>query len=174
MGLIEKARSKQKKSKKHIDEDGDDVKILNAVLESNAIPVNPDSEVKSEFSDFLTNVGNCSISDLPPLDFSALPEGSMKTELGPCLWNMDPAKDMSQEDKEGYKTVGEYMYNQDYEKSDVDTLMKENVAYSLMCIRSGMNPRDLDEEEIEALEEINGPTWYTPLGFTEEEVYGDD
>jgi hypothetical protein len=81
---------------------------------------------------------------------------------------------MSEDLRDSYKTIGEKMYDFDYNSADIDIMLKDNVQYAITCLKSGLDPKDLDEEELSALEEIRGPTWFLGLGFTEEDVYGDD
>ena len=163
MNQIQKARSKQNGTKRKF---GKQTSLLDSVLESSTIVA---TEEKGEFSDIVDGID----ATVPNFENLVLPEGAIKTQAGSSLWN-DKNMDMPEELKQSYKTIGEKMYDYDYGAADIDSLLKDTVEYALTCLKSGLDPKDLDEEELEALEEIRGPTWFLALGLTEEEVYGNE
>lgn len=105
-----------------------------------------------------------------PKDGEYAPKGS--------LWNnpmINKARDkMTPEQLEYFEKQGESMYNYDFANADVDADIKEGVEYAIMCLKSGLHPRDLTELELNQLEDLHGPSWFLSFGFTEEDVYGED
>jgi len=105
-----------------------------------------------------------------PKDGEYAPKGS--------LWN-NPAinklkNKMTPEQLEYFESQGRDMYNYDFANADIDAQLKEITEYVIVGLKSGLHPRDLTEDEKDAMCEIYGPTWYLKYEFTEEEVYGDD
>jgi hypothetical protein len=85
---------------------------------------------------------------------------------------IDAAKNaMSHEQLEEYKSMGRYMYNTvDFEavKKEPDTV--DLVSYAIDGIKSGLDPKDLSDEEIRALIDTYGNKWYKKYGFKKKEI----
>ena len=84
-------------------------------------------------------------------------------------------KNMSKEDLENYKKIGEHMYNNiNFEDNKViinlPPPIEEAVAYIETAIKSGLLPNDLDEDEIFCLENAFGTKWYERYGWSREDV----
>jgi hypothetical protein len=156
MGLIEKARAKQSRRVKKD-------RLDDAIAAASSIQEVENPEVSNDVA-----AGIFEAEDTVP-DIK-IPEGAMPTTRPQSLWE----NSVGVSGNSDYKTIGETMYDFDYNEADIDALIKDTAEYAITCLKSGMDPKDLDEEEIEALEEIRGPTWYLSLGFTEDEVYDDD
>jgi hypothetical protein len=82
---------------------------------------------------------------------------------------------MSAEDLERYKKMGEYMYSTvDFEDSkiigDMNPPFAEALLYVEQGIKSGLLPRDLSEDEVNLLTETRGEEWYKYYGFKREDV----
>jgi hypothetical protein len=95
------------------------------------------------------------------------------------IWNNpmvnNALKAMSKEDLEKYKKVGEQLYgNINFEDSTIVkhlmTPVDEAVAYVEEGLKSGLLPRDLDENEVILLQKTYGEEWYEKFGFSREEV----
>lgn len=92
------------------------------------------------------------------------------------LWNNPTInkikKNMSDAQLKYFESQGD-MYNTDFSKSDIDNDLKEMIEYVKIGLNSGLNPKDLSDDEKDAMAEIYGPTWYILYGFNEEDVYDD-
>lgn len=93
------------------------------------------------------------------------------------LWNNPAVNKMRKtltEDQLEYFNNQAHMYDYDFVNADIDADLKEITEYVIHGLKSGLHPRDMTEEEKDAMCEIYGPTFYLQYGFTEEDVYGDD
>lgn len=83
---------------------------------------------------------------------------------------------LSPEQLEEYKRMGEYMYNSvDYKMAACGSQVKESkdedlILYATEALKSGADPNDLSENELQALCKIYGDQWYEKFGFEENEV----
>jgi hypothetical protein len=68
-----------------------------------------------------------------------------------------------------YKKQGEYMYNFDYDKVNIDgTGNDENTQFILIALRSGLKISSLDEDEIAFMNNTYGLDWATHFGIVDE------
>jgi len=85
-------------------------------------------------------------------------------------------KALTPEQIEEYKRMGEYMYNNtDYKTAIVGSQVRESkdedlLVYAIEALKSGGDPQDLTETELQALCKIYGDNWYERFGFEESEV----
>jgi len=85
-------------------------------------------------------------------------------------------KNLTKEQMDDYKKMGDYMYNSfNYKINEVGSQVQESksvdlVLYATTALNSGLNPFDLTYDEVGALVEKHGRKWYELFGFTEEEV----
>lgn len=103
-----------------------------------------------------------------PKDGEYAPKGS--------LWN-NPAinkikQSLTPEQLQYFESQSD-MYNYDFANADIDADLKELTEYVIHGLKSGLHPRDMTDEEKDAMCEIYGPTFYLQFGFTEEDVYGE-
>lgn len=97
------------------------------------------------------------------------------------IWNNpminNARKNMSPEDLEKYRLMGESMYNNiDFPTSTIITEdnnlnlpehMAEALLYINETIKSGLHPSMLEENDIKLLEEAYGKEWYKQFGYVE-------
>jgi hypothetical protein len=82
---------------------------------------------------------------------------------------------MTQEQLDEYKRIGEYMYN-NKNYVEVETAKKsppttqELAMYAYEFIKAGGDPKDISDEELNALFQIKGKEWYKDFGFDKEDV----
>lgn len=92
-----------------------------------------------------------------------------QNEASLSLWN-DPrwkraAESMSEDQLNHYKTIGNQMNGSiNYETGDSNAIpipepAQESIAYITMALRSGLDPHDLAEEEIETMKNLLGNEW---------------
>ena len=98
------------------------------------------------------------------------------------LWNNDMVnnaiKNMSPEELEKYKKIGESIYKDiDYETSQVidqnnslPPFLSDAVNYINEMLKSGLHPSMLEQNEINVLEEVYGKQWYLKWNFTENDL----
>jgi hypothetical protein len=98
------------------------------------------------------------------------------------LWNNDMVKNavnaLSPEDKERYKMIGESMYKDvnfdtsqlNDSNSNIPPFLSDATAYILECIKSGLHPSMLNENEKMILTEVLGKDWYTKYGYVEADL----
>jgi hypothetical protein len=85
-------------------------------------------------------------------------------------------KAMTPEQLDEYKRMGEYMYNNiDYKTAAVGSTIRQSkdedfIFYAVESLKSGGDPNDLTEDEIQALCKIYGGNWYERFGFKDDEV----
>lgn len=85
-------------------------------------------------------------------------------------------KALTPEQIEEYKRIGEYMYNSvDYKNSVASAQVRDSkeedlILYASEALKSGGDPYDLSQPEIQALTNIYGKNWFERFGFTEDEV----
>lgn len=85
-------------------------------------------------------------------------------------------KALTPEQIEEYKRMGEYMYNSiDYKNAVAGTQVRESkeedlILYASEALKSGGDPYDLTEPELQALTNTYGEKWYERFGFAEDEV----
>jgi len=80
---------------------------------------------------------------------------------------------LSPEEKEKYRQMGEYMYS-----DNALSLMngatrpeeKDYVTYATEALKSGLDPKELSEDEIRALIAFYGDKWYEKFGFERQDV----
>jgi hypothetical protein len=83
---------------------------------------------------------------------------------------------MTDEQKEEYKKIGEYLYNSTNFKtlevgSKVSEAKTEDILiYATSMLKSGGDPFDLTERELEELRNIYGEKWYQRFDLEENEV----
>jgi hypothetical protein len=98
------------------------------------------------------------------------------------IWNNNMVKNainaLSQEDKERYKKIGEYLYKDvNFNTSELNDSNKNTppylsdaTAYILESIKSGLHPSMLNENEKMILNEVLGNHWYTKYGYVEADL----
>lgn len=79
-------------------------------------------------------------------------------------------KALSEEDKKRYETIGKEMYNTiDFETSKVlnnmPPPMQEAVLYVEEGLKSGLLPKDLEDDEKVLMKEAYGEKWYVRFGY---------
>lgn len=83
-------------------------------------------------------------------------------------------KALTPEQKEYYKKIGENLYGKvNFTDSEFLTLEKqkeESLAYIIDGLKSGLHPKELNEDEIELLTAELGDKWYEKYGYSREEV----
>ena len=85
-------------------------------------------------------------------------------------------ENMSEEQKEKYRLIGEEMYNtvdfvnSDGKKETIPQYMLDAIAYILDSLRSGQHISMLEENEKNLLKETYGNDWYKLLGYTEGDI----
>jgi hypothetical protein len=85
-------------------------------------------------------------------------------------------KALTPEQQEEYKKFGEYMYNNtNYKSLEEGSKVKEAktedlLIYATAALRSGGDPFDLSEKELNELVNIYGEKWYEKFDLTEDEV----
>lgn len=85
-------------------------------------------------------------------------------------------KALTPEQLDEYKRIGEYMYNNvDYKNAVVGSQVRESkdedlILYATEALKSGGDPKDLTEAELQAFCKIYGDNWYERFGFEESEV----
>jgi hypothetical protein len=85
-------------------------------------------------------------------------------------------RNFSQEQLDEYKKIGEYMYNNvDYKVASQGlniTQPKENdiLSYAIQGLKSGLNPDDLTDKEVEILVKTYGDKWYEKFNIDASEV----
>ena len=84
-------------------------------------------------------------------------------------------ENLSDEDREKYKRIGEYMYNSvDYEKNEilnkVKTPTEEILGYIELALQSGISIEDLEPEERQYMKDQFGNKWYEKYGFTLDDI----
>ena len=83
---------------------------------------------------------------------------------------------MSAEQMNEYKEFGRYMYS-DNNIRTIETSRKIEaptnealLGYAVTALKSGGDPQDLSDEELQVLIKTYGKNWYEQFGLTEEEV----
>jgi len=85
-------------------------------------------------------------------------------------------KNMTPEQLEQYKKMGEYMYGTNvYKNAEFGEKLKEAkiedfAKYAIEGLKSGLDPMELSKKEIKALVDTYGLKWYEKFGFAESEV----
>ena len=85
-------------------------------------------------------------------------------------------KSLTEEQKEEYKKIGEYMYNTEIYKVEsvgpkIQAPKEEDIAlYAIQCLKSGADPKDLTDEEIRSLTKVHGEKWYEQFDFSQDEI----
>jgi hypothetical protein len=83
---------------------------------------------------------------------------------------------MTDEQKEEYKKIGEYLYNStDYKTLEVGSKVQEAktediLIYATAMLKSGGDPFDLTQRELEELRNIYGEKWYERFDLEEDQV----
>ena len=82
---------------------------------------------------------------------------------------------LSEEDKKKYKMIGDHLYgriNFEDEQSlnNMPPSMAEAVAYIETCMRSGLHPSMLEDNERALLKENYGEEWYKKWGYVEQDL----
>ena len=83
---------------------------------------------------------------------------------------------LTAEQTEEYKRIGNYMYNnQNYNTVETGNRVKvadsnQLLFYATQALKSGGDPHDLSQPELQALVQFYGNNWYEGFGFSENEV----
>ena len=95
------------------------------------------------------------------------------------LWN-NPAveaakKDMSPEELEKYRKMGEHMYGNLDNINNPNTLyegpkLEEAAEYLGEAVKSGLHPSMLEDHEKAVLKEIQGDKWWENYGYVEADL----
>jgi DNA-binding ferritin-like protein (Dps family) len=84
-------------------------------------------------------------------------------------------KSLTEEQKEEYKKIGEYMYNKDI-YSTAETKIKSDITpdeilvYAVQALKSGISPKDLTQNELQSLIDTYGKYWYEKFDLEKEDV----
>jgi len=83
-------------------------------------------------------------------------------------------KALTEEQKEEYKKIGEYMYK-DIDYKNVETKTKvatdeETIYYASEALKAGGDPNDLSVDELKLLNKTYGEKWYERFNLTKHEV----
>lgn len=85
-------------------------------------------------------------------------------------------KALTQEQKEEYKKIGDYLYNSDnYKNLEMGSKIKESsfeeiLQYATEMLKAGGDPFDLSQKEIESLYKFYGEKWYDHFNLEESEI----
>lgn len=85
-------------------------------------------------------------------------------------------KAMTPEQIEAYKKIGEYMYsNEAYRTMETGSRVRPSqeedlILYATQALQSGLHPRELSTEELQALIRVYGPTWYKRFDYEKDDV----
>jgi len=84
-------------------------------------------------------------------------------------------KALTQEQKDEYKKIGDYMFSTDYnQRQNQRQTQDENdiniLKYAEEGLKAGMDPLDLTDKEIQVLTDMRGIRWYEKYGYDENEV----
>lgn len=83
-------------------------------------------------------------------------------------------KSMTPEQLESYKEMGKYMYSTNFQVKEAGEKKKPDDAeiaqYALNAVRSGLEPKELTQRELQALWGICGAKWYEEFGYAKEDV----
>lgn len=85
---------------------------------------------------------------------------SFTSQIRDRLWNEPPVSpdSLTPEQREKYARCGEHMYGQ-MDLENLESLVQNTVAYSVLQLRSGMDPSYLSDEEKQAMETVYGKEW---------------
>ena len=85
---------------------------------------------------------------------------SFTSQIRDRLWNEPPVPpdSLTPEQREKYAKCGEHMYGQ-MDLENLESLVQNTVAYSVLQLRSGMHPSYLTDEEKHAMETVYGTEW---------------
>lgn len=95
------------------------------------------------------------------------------------LWNNaaveNAKKELSPDQQQHYKEMGEHMYKNLDEINNPDTLcegpkLEEAACYLGEAIKSGLHPSMLEEHEKVVLKEIQGDKWWENYGYVEADL----
>lgn len=73
---------------------------------------------------------------------------------------------LPQKEKDYFRSVGEYMYANDY-TGTLDDEIDRSYIYVSQSIKSGLHPSSLTEDEIGVMKSKEGDKWYSNYGYTE-------
>lgn len=76
---------------------------------------------------------------------------------------------LSQDQKDHYKWYGEQYYNRIIDT--VSNSIELTGKTLLLSVRSGLNPCELDDDELVVLRSVHGDKWYLEAGLTDEEYH---
>ena len=80
--------------------------------------------------------------------------------------------DLPKEDQEQYIREGKYLYEKDYvgigNNDNLEDKLIESVAYISEGLKSGLQPSQLDNNELEIMRNVYGKLWYEKFGFVSE------
>ena len=82
-------------------------------------------------------------------------------------------ENMSPEELESYKKIGDYMYSEEKIKmmqEPTEETAKDAAAYIVASINSGLHISYLADCEKHMLEVMYGDTWYETFGFTKDDL----
>ena len=85
-------------------------------------------------------------------------------------------KGLTPEQKEEYKRIGEYMYNNPiYNITETGSKVTnanatDLIVYATQALKSGLNPSDLSQPELEELVKVYGEKWYERFGLERDDV----
>lgn len=86
-------------------------------------------------------------------------------------------KALSPEQLEEYKKIGEYIFNTtDYKTVEMGSKVNDKptetdiLFYASEALKSGGDPRDLSNKEIQVLTNFYGDKWYENFGFQKEDI----
>ena len=80
-------------------------------------------------------------------------------------------ENLPKDEQEQYKKQGKHMYEKDYVNignGNLDDKLIESVAYISEGLKSGLQPNQLDNNELEIMRNVYGKLWYEKFGFVSE------
>lgn len=82
---------------------------------------------------------------------------------------------LSPEQMEEYKKIGEYMYSDDKFKqvehaNKINSSQSDLLFYAEKALKSGLNPKELTQPEIQALYEKYGEEWYSQFDLSKNDI----
>lgn len=82
---------------------------------------------------------------------------------------------LSPEQMEEYKKIGEYMYSDDKFKqvehaNKISSSQPDLLFYAEKALKSGLNPKELTQPEIQALYEKYGEKWYEQFDLCKDDI----
>ena len=91
--------------------------------------------------------------------------GVWDNEQFKAAWDALPEKQ-----KEEYKKAGEYMYNNIDYTQNFNNVLQDSAFYIIEGVKSGLHPKDLEDNEKKILTEVYGENWYVKYGYEKKDL----